>query len=404
MDTKDGQETITRDSLGVQDTLVTRLLEAVEDVFVVEDITYGVNFGRAKRGQGNKGLRLCGQLLMAAEEAHEIIASRFKVLEHMAFLRCEDGRHVIYAIPGIVRPTPSRWSVNVILFAVTVLSVLFTGAVTLDSEAETFPELILFGLTHLHLGLPAAVALLMPLLAHEFGHYLTARHFGLPATLPYFIPLPFPISPLGTMGAVIRMKGPMPDRKTLLAVGSAGPLAGFIVAVPILILGLALSPVTDFDPQTGIGIPETGASLEGNSLLYGGIKTLMFGQWLPGGGKDVFLHPIAFSAWAALLVTAINLIPAGQLDGGHIAYALLGDRARRLTQVMLVLTLIMGFLWQGWWLWTMMIWFFGQHHAALLEDITPLTARQRLLAIMALIIFVLTFIPVPLQIIMPPGA
>ena len=145
-------------------------------------------------------------------------------------------------------------------------------------------------------------------------------------------------------------------------------------------------------------------SLEGNSLIYGGLKRLMFGQWLPGGGKDVCLHPIVFSAWAALLVTAINLIPAGQLDGGHIAYALLGDKARRLTQAMIVLTLIMGFFWQGWWLWTMLIWFFGQRHAAPLDDITPLTAGQRLLAVVTLIVFVLTFIPIPLQIIMPPGA
>jgi membrane-associated protease RseP (regulator of RpoE activity) len=401
MDTEKGQETVTQDNLDVPSSLVTQLREAVEDVFAVEDVTHGIDL-RAK--QGKKGLRLRGQLLVPAQEAHKIIAPRFEALGHTAFLRRIDGWDVIYAAPGVVRPSRSKRWVNVVLFVITVLSVLFTGAVSLNTEAEALSELLLFGLTHLHLGLPAALALLMPLLAHELGHYLTARHFGLAATLPYFIPLPFPISPLGTMGAVIRMKGPMPNRKTLLAVGAAGPLAGFVIAVPILILGLALSPVTDFDPQTGVGIPEDGVLLEGNSLLYGGVKMLMFGQWLPGGGKDVFLHPIAFSAWAALLVTAINLIPAGQLDGGHIAYALLGDNARRLTQAMLVLTLIMGFLWQGWWLWSVLIWFFGQRHASPLEDITPLTTRQRLLAVILLIIFVLTFIPVPLQVIVPPSA
>jgi len=400
MDIEKGQDTTTQDGLEVQGTLVTQLRDAVQDVFAIEDVTYGIDL---RTRHAKKGLRLRGQLLMAAEDVYEIIAPRFAALEHTAFLRRKDGWDVIYAMPGVVRPTRSKRWVNVVLFVMTVLSVLFTGAASLNTEAETISELLLFGLTHLHLGLPAALALLVPLLAHEFGHYLTARHFGLAATLPYFIPLPFPISPLGTMGAVIRMKGPMPNRKTLLALGAAGPLAGFVIAVPILILGLALSPMTDFDPKTGVGISEAGVLLEGNSLLYGGIKMLLFGQWLPGEGKDVFLHPIAFSAWAALLVTAINLIPAGQLDGGHIAYALLGDKARRLTQAMLVLTLIMGFVWQGWWLWTVLIWFFGQQHASPLDDITPLTARQRLLAVAVLIIFVLTFIPVPLQVIMPPG-
>jgi len=342
-------------------------------------------------------------LMLPAEKAFEIVAPRFERLEHTLLLRHEEGRDVIYAMPGVVRVTPSKRWVNVLLFAVTVISVLFTGATTSGFEGETLSELVLYGLTHLHLGLPAAVALLVPLLAHEFGHYLTARHFGLPATLPYFIPLPYPLSPLGTMGAIIRMKGPMPNRKTLLAVGAAGPLAGFLVAIPFLIWGLSLSPVADFDPVTGLGIPANGTLLEGNSILYAGLKILIFGRFLPGGGKDVLLDPMAFSAWAALLVTAINLIPAGQLDGGHIAYALLGDKARWLTRAMLGFTLIMGLFWQGWWLWTMLIWFFGQRHAAPLDDITPLTARQRVLAAAALLIFVLTFIPVPLRIVVPPG-
>jgi membrane-associated protease RseP (regulator of RpoE activity) len=348
-------------------------------------------------------LRLGGRLRVGAEEAYEIIASQFKALEHTALLRRENDQDVVYAIPGVVQPTPSRQWVNVALFVVTVISVLFTGTTASDADVETLSELVVYGLTHLYLGLPAAVALLVPLLAHEFGHYLMARRSGVPATLPYFIPFPFPLSPLGTMGAIIRMKGPIPNRKTLLAVGAAGPLAGFVVAVPFLILGLALSPVMDFNLQTGLGIPEKGIMLEGNSLLYGGLKLLMFGQWLPGGGKDVLLHPVAFSAWAALLVTAINLIPAGQLDGGHIAYALLGNKARWLTQAMLVVMVVMGFFWEGWWLWAVLIWFFGRQHAAPLDDITPLTMRQRALAVVALILFVLTFIPIPMRVIMPPG-
>jgi len=403
MNSNDRLQTRTQSAEETPDALTLQLRQAVADVLEVQDVTTGVGggWGRAARSE-RPTVRLRGRLLLDAEAAYAIVAERFQALGHTALLRHQDGLDVIYAMPGVVRPTPSRRWVNVALFALTVVSVLFTGAVV-DSDAETLWALLIDGLSHLDRGLPAGIALMVPLLAHEFGHYFTARHFGLPATLPYFIPLPFPLSPLGTMGAVIRMKGPMSNRKTLLAVGAAGPLAGFLVAVPFLILGLALSPVADFDPQTGLGIPQAGVMLEGNSLLYGGLKLLMFGQWLPGGGKDVMLHPIAFSAWAALLVTAINLIPAGQLDGGHIAYALLGEKARWLTWAMLGITAAMGMVWQGWWLWALLIWLFGQQHAAPLDDITPLTARQRALAVLALVIFVLTFIPVPLQIVVPPG-
>jgi membrane-associated protease RseP (regulator of RpoE activity) len=405
MDLKNKHENTTKDTPDPQDELVARLRKAVGDVFAIEDVTYGQSLrqpGRGRRGRPQI-LRLRGRLMLQAKEAFKIVTPRFKALEHTLLLRREDGRDAIYAVPGIVRPTSSNRWLNVVLFVLTVISVLFTSATAVGYEGETLSGLVTYGLTHLHLGLPAAAALLVPLLAHEFGHYLTARHFGLPATLPYFVPLPYPLSPLGTMGAIIRMKGPMLNRKTLLAVGAAGPLAGLIVALPFLIWGLSLSPITDFDPVTGLGIPEMGTMLEGNSILYAGIKYLMFGQFLPGGGKDVLLDPVAFSAWAALLVTGINLIPAGQLDGGHIAYALLGDKARWVTRAMLGLTLIMGFFWQGWWLWALLIWFFGQQHAAPLDDITPLTARQQLLAAGVLLVFVLTFIPIPLRLILPPG-
>jgi membrane-associated protease RseP (regulator of RpoE activity) len=402
MDAEQRREDTRQDLSGEQNVLLLQLREAVGDVFAVEDVNYVAALGPLQRA--GQTLRLCGRLLTTAERAYKIVAPRFEALGHTALLRRQGDRDAIYAVPGVVRPTPSRRWINVVLFVLTAISVLFTGATATGFEGETFSEMVVYGLTHLYLGLPAAVALLVPLLAHEFGHYLTAHHFGLSATLPYFIPLPFPLSPFGTMGAVIRMKGLMRNRKTLLAVGAAGPLAGFIVAVPFLIWGLSRSPITPFDPVTGLGISQNGILLEGNSILYAGLKFLMFGQFLPGGGKDVSLDPVAFSAWAALLVTAINLIPAGQLDGGHIAYALLGDKARRLTWVTLILTLIMGFFWQGWWLWTLLIWFFGQQHAAPLDDITPLTARQRLLAVVVLIIFVLTFIPIPLRIIALPGA
>ena len=201
-----------------QDTIATQLREAVADVFEVQDVTYGARFGRLMfPSRRNQILRLRGRLLLASEEVYQRVAPRFETLEHTALLRREGDSDVIYALPGVVRSTESKRWVNVVLFGLTVLSVLFTAAAN-ESQAGTLSEAMLYGLTHLHLGLPGMMALLVPLLAHEFGHYLTARRSGLPATLPYFIPLPI-ISLWGTMGAIIRMKGLMPNRKTLLSVG-----------------------------------------------------------------------------------------------------------------------------------------------------------------------------------------
>jgi len=167
-----------------------------------------------------------------------------------------------------------------------------------------------------------AATLLGILLTHEMGHYVVARRHGIDVSLPYFIPVPFA---LGTMGAVIRMRTPIPTRDALIDVGAAGPLAGLVVAVPLLVWGLAESPVTP--------IPAGGA-IEGNSLGYLLVKLVVTGRILPGGGVDVQLSPMAMAAWVGLLVTFINLLPIGQLDGGHIAAAYFGDRHERNARVL----------------------------------------------------------------------
>jgi membrane-associated protease RseP (regulator of RpoE activity) len=193
--------------------------------------------------------------------------------------------------------------------------VLYTGARW--QLAELSPDVeVPMQLAHLPLGFSFAASLLGILLAHEFGHYFAARIRRVPASPPYFLPMPF--SPFGTWGAVIAMPARITSRRALLEIGAAGPLAGLVVAIPLLIYGLRLSPVKPMVP---------GSLLEGQCLLYLLLKRLVVGP-IPEG-HDVFLHPIAFAGWAGLFVTMINLLPHGQLDGGHIAYALLGPRQDR---------------------------------------------------------------------------
>jgi membrane-associated protease RseP (regulator of RpoE activity) len=269
-----------------------------------------------------------------------------------------------------------------LLFALTLLSCLFAGAQMVEGLTEVNWNLLD--------GLPYAAALLGILAAHEMGHYLTARRLGTPTSLPYFLPMPLGF---GTFGAVINMAAPPRNRRHLLAIAAAGPLAGLAVALPVLLLGLSLSQV---EPLPTLGVYQ----MEGNSLLYAALKFLMFGQLLPANGQDVFIHPVAFAGWAGLLVTGLNLIPAGQLDGGHIVYALLGERrARVIFWAVLAALAVLAFFWQGWILWLFLIFLFGRMRLAPLDDVTTLTGRQQALAIAMIFIFILVFTPIPLRII-----
>jgi membrane-associated protease RseP (regulator of RpoE activity) len=245
------------------------------------------------------------------------------------------------------------------------------------------------------LGLAYSASILSILLAHELGHFLTARRLGVAVSYPFFIPVPLP--PLGTMGAFIAMKQPPPDRRALLSIAIAGPVAGLVVAIPVLILGLLLSEV---QPLGSLAGAEEGGFifLEGNSLIYAAVKIGVFGRFLPSGGEDVLLHPVAWAGWVGLLVTGLNLIPAGQLDGGHIFYALFGARvARIVTWAMAGLLLVLGFVyWPGWFLWATLIIIFGQQRAPLLNELVTLDTRQRVIAALGLVIFILVFTPAPI--------
>lgn len=346
-----------------------------------------------------------GQVFGETAQAFERMTERFAALGYTAWLRKRrGGDHEVIATKGLPQRKPGRAWVNAVLFLATFLLVLFLGAQYGAQDAgligpHSSPEEILFvPLAHLHLGLPFAGTLLGILLAHELSHYFVARRHGSPVGLPYFIPFP---NILGTMGAVIVQRAPMRNRKALFDIGIAGPLGGLVVAIPLLVLGLSLSRVGP--PPPGI---ET-AYQEGNSLLYAALKYLVFGRFLPSGGEDVWLHSVAWAAWAGLLVTMINLVPVGQLDGGHISYALLGRRAWTLGYILIAamiawggwLSMIgngAGGFWVMWGLFNLML---NRQHPPPLDDATGLDPLRIAGGLLMLLIFVALFMPAPLQVI-----
>jgi Zn-dependent protease len=237
------------------------------------------------------------------------------------------------------------------------------------------------------LSLLYAFVLLLILSAHEMGHYLACRHYGISATLPFFVPAP---TLIGTLGAFIKIRDPITRRRRLFDIGAAGPLAGFALAVPALAIGLAFSKIVPTLPR------------EGGTLLFGEplIVKLIGLAALSGSGPgfDVILHPVAFAGWVGVLVTALNLFPMGQLDGGHIAYAVLGTRSRRLAQAFLIAFAVMGVLfWVGWFVWALLILVLGLKHPRVWDETAPLGRGRTWLTIGLALVFLLCFIPDPVQ-------
>lgn len=331
------------------------------------------------------------------------------------FLR-EGETDEIVLMRETVPPDMPKLSKNLLFFGATLISVLFTGAIFESTLPETasFGTLLLDGLIHIWRGFPFALSLLSILLAHEFGHYLVGRYHKTKITLPFFLPLPYPLSILGTLGAFIQMKERPKNKRVLFDIGIAGPLAGLVVAIPVLLYGLSLSKLA---PLTGTEM------IEGNSLIYLLSKYAIFGKWLPEplsygnlppllywvryfftsypaplGGLDVQVHNIAWAGWAGILVTSLNLIPMGTLDGGHIFYAVFGKKAAKINPYIFAALIALGFAWQGWWLWALLLYFLGRHHAEPLDQITELDPARRKIALLMLVIFILVFIPVPLVI------
>lgn len=268
--------------------------------------------------------------------------------------------------------------IHVALFLATLASTLVAGAIQRGANPFLHPK-------SLALGIPFSFTLLAILGAHELGHYFVSRKNGVKATLPFFLPNPSPY--VGTFGAVIRVKSLMPSRRTLLEIGAAGPICGMVFALPAVLVGLKFSQVI---PSASLA----GATRLGDSLLFSVAQRLVIGRLNPG--SDVVLHPVAYAGWIGFLVTAMNLLPVGQLDGGHIAYALLG-RGHRWVAIIAVLALVgLGFLWQGWFIWVVLILLLGLRHPPPLNDFTPLDPTRMRIALLAAIIFILTFTPIPI--------
>jgi hypothetical protein len=291
------------------------------------------------------------------------------------------------------RPRHRYW-LHALLLLATLLSTTIVGAGMARTFAQNRP--IDFGesLTgylqmwqdpsYLLPGLPFSLTLLTILLAHEFGHYLTARYYLVDATLPFFIPFP---SLIGTMGAFIRIRSAILSKRVLFDIGIAGPLAGFVALVSPLIAGVALSKV----------VPGIGHS---GDLIFGTPLIIRLMEWVRFPGvplQDIYLHPVARAAWVGLLATALNLLPIGQLDGGHILYAILGERTRFLSRVFIFILMLMGmFIAYSWLFWAALLFFFGMRHPAIVDP-HPLGRFRTRLAGAAVAIFILSFTAAPVH-------
>jgi membrane-associated protease RseP (regulator of RpoE activity) len=299
---------------------------------------------------------------------------------------------------------PERYWLHALLLLLTLLSTTVVGAryaLDFSLNQPPFPGDYLDGLWEvlispalLAAGLPFSLTLLTILSAHEMGHYIACVLYRVDASLPYYLPVP---TPIGTMGAFIRIRSPIYSKAALFDIGIAGPLAGFLFLLPALAIGLAWSKVIP-------GISSQGFLIFGTPLLQYGLSALIF-PGVPAG--DIYLHPVARAAWVGVLATALNLLPIGQLDGGHILYAFAGTRHRLLSRVFVGILLAMGLvLWWtadhvSWIVWSLLLLFFGMRHP-LIHDWRNPGPWRAVLAVLALAIFIGSFCLIPLS--MAPGA
>lgn len=290
-----------------------------------------------------------------------------------------------------------RWSRHVILLVLTAGTMLFSGAVFARELPPFFP-----GVAYpadwwraLLAGWSYAVPLLGILLAHELGHYLTARRYAVDVSPPYFLPWPFWPFIVGTLGAFIRLRAPVADRRQLLDIGAAGPLAGFVVALPVLVIGLLLSGTSGQE----VGVADLLLEIDGQTWVLGhSLLTWTLTAAIHPGAGDVILHPAAFAGWIGVIVTMLNLLPIGQLDGGHILYSVAPRAQRPVALVAWLALLALSLLWLGWGVWAVLL-LVGTRgrlaHVPVVDVYRPVPRRRRALALACGALFAASFTPVP---------
>ena len=350
------------------DSLIARLKDAVSDFFDTTDVEVSKKF-----------VTLKGKFRVYPEDIMPTLKERLNKENCIPFLSKEKDEDILrIAFFPPQKAKKSSPTVNIVLLLLTILTTVFAGA--MNAGVNPFSRDIV-------LGIPFSFAILTILGSHELGHYFFSKKNGVDATLPYFIPFPHI---LGTFGAVIKQRSPIPDRKSLLEIGASGPLIGLLLAIPFCIIGLSLSEIKSVEIIKGQPVLTFG-----NSLLLAFLTKLTLPTLPPN--YEIFLHPIGIAGWAGILVTGMNLLPFGQLDGGHICYALFGRYHRRIARIAFLILIPLGFLWVGWFLWAGLMLIFGFHHPPPLDDITPLDRKRKAIGIASLIAFIVTFTPVPLK-------
>ncbi len=327
------------------------------------------------------------------EGGFEALRVEMKSSNFIPILKYKGGEYIIHVVKQPEMKFKSK-NINIIMLFATIITTILAGAILwiilIPENSIGFTSYTdIFTFSNLANG---AVFFALPLMlilgVHEMAHYWAAKKHGVAASLPFFIPVPpIFIPPLGTMGAFISIREPIPNKKALLDIGISGPIAGFLVAIPITAIGLILS--ADISIPAGYGDASGGSWMIGESTFFLMIRTLLF---IP---EDIVLHPLAFAGWMGIFVTALNLLPAGQLDGGHIARAVLGDKARYASYAAFGLMLILGLWYTGWIIFAMLIMMMGLRHPPPLNDITKLDGKRKALGVATALILVMCFVPIP---------
>ncbi len=374
---------------------VTALRSALSDVMRIDQMVVPV--------APDKVVQFKGRLAMPSAQVYRLVRDRFRDIGYIALLRQSDSLDGVQAVKGTIQAGRSRMWINVALLVISIVTMLLSATVfqvvrqLAESGAQpdgasllrTAIDIIGRQPTLLLEGIPFAATLLLILGIHEMGHYVAARIHRADVSLPYFIPFP-PLGglSLGTLGAFVRLRSPIEDRRALFDIGIAGPLAGLAVAVPLFIVGVALSTLHAVPPDS------TGGGLGLSPLVTWIVGWLRPETFRPDVQLD--LHPIGIAAWFGLLLTMLNLMPIGSLDGGHIMYALAGRRSAAVAAVAIAGLLVLSIVAWHWWVtWAFVAAIFGLRHPAPLDDVTPLDRKRRLLAFAALAIFVILFVPTP---------